>query len=412
MQLDPRLLLTFILTAGPCLWWIRRREAALRRREETISGLYALSVEAAGEASVNDLIVALERHLEQLFGASVQVVLHGEEPAVPLRVLAALALEQQRPVGRFTGTHPHASAMCIPLQVAGRPVGVMLLDEFSADFERRHGSRLRMLRVAAMHTAVCIEKARLTEEQSRQNLQVARDKLLSAVISSLSHDLRTPLAAILSTLASLRAVLHRPDKAELLIAGAETQVRRADAFIDNLMTVARLESGMLSAASEPILLADTVAGVLHTLQSRLAGREVRLQLPADLPLLCINAGLMHTLLLNVCDNACKYVPLGRLLIIRAYVADALLHIEIEDDGAGIPAEAAEAAFRKFSRLQHADRGPEGVGLGLYICRTLMRAYGGDMTVARGAEAGGACFRMSVPLRHTRPLPDPDDDDML
>ena len=398
-----------IPAATAVLLWVQHHMRVLRRREHTIAGLYAISVEAAGEASVNDLIVALERHLEQLFGASVQVVLHNEEAASGHGRLVQAAMEHKRPVGRFTSILPQADAMCLPLNVSGSSVGVMLLDRFAADFVRRHGRRFAMLRAAAMHAAVCIEKARLTEEHNAQKLQIARDKLLSAVISSLSHDLRTPLAGIAGTLSSLRAVLHDPQKAELMIAGAEAQIERADAFIDNLMVVARLESGLLQHESEPVLLDDAVSGVMHALHARLATRDVRLHLSPALPLLRINAGLLHTLLLNVFDNACKYVPHGRVLLLRAYVDDLSLHIEIEDDGAGIAPEAAEAAFGKFSRLKGNDRGLAGVGLGLYICRTLMRAYGGDMSVHQGAEAGGACFRMSLPLRHTVALPPLDDD---
>ncbi len=400
----------------PCLalaFYMHRRDALARRLEETVRSLYALSVEAGNAASVNNVIAAIEYRLEIALQASIQVILRHETPPIAWQSIMQAAIASRKATGRFTDTFIDAPILCMPMYTQNHSIGVLIVSDFLSSFVRNKTVKRRLLHVLSAHAAVCIEKTQLAEQKKEQQIHVARDQVLAAVVSSLSHDLKTPLAGIISTVASVKELPNEAaDQRNALLAGAETAARQLDIFLDNLMILTRIENGMLAETPEPLLLDDAFATVLQTLRTQTAGRSVRFEIAPNVPLLRMNAALLHSVLQNVCQNAYKYAPNGKMLIMRAFVDSEFLYIEIEDDGQGIAADKREDVFQKFCRLERGDRGPTGAGLGLYICRTLMRAHGGDMMVTQGTVLGGACFVMSIPLHHTQELPPMlDEDDM-
>jgi two-component system sensor histidine kinase KdpD len=227
------------------------------------------------------------------------------------------------------------------------------------------------------------------------------EELRSSLLSSVSHDLRTPLAAITGAVSALRDEATGTDaseRRELLDTVAE-EAGRLERLLANLLDMTRLESGGLEPKREWVPLEEIVGSALGRLETQLAGREVRTEIPAELPLAFGDPVLLEQLVLNLLENAVKHTPPGTPVEIRALAGDGVLELEVADRGPGLAPGDETRIFEKFQRGARA--GPGGVGLGLAICRGIAIAHGGSIH-AENRPGGGALFRLLLPLLEAPP----------
>ncbi|HTM45519.1 MAG TPA: ATP-binding protein [Polyangiaceae bacterium] len=240
-------------------------------------------------------------------------------------------------------------------------------------------------------------RIRRQEEEAKAALLKARaEEMRSSLLSAVSHDLRTPLAAITGAATTLRdesgASLSVSQRQDLLEAICE-EAERLERLVANLLDMTRLESGGLPVRREWIPLEELVGSALTRLEKQLAGREIKTDLPGNLPLLSVDPVLFEQVLLNLLENASKHTPAQRPIEIQAHIDAQWVIIEIADRGPGIPAGLEQRIFEKFFRASPS--GPAGVGLGLAICRGIVEAHGGTLR-AENRPGGGAVFRVALP----------------
>jgi two-component system sensor histidine kinase KdpD len=251
--------------------------------------------------------------------------------------------------------------------------------------------------------ALAMERATLSEETAKARREIEAEQLRSSLLSSVSHDLRTPLAVITgatSTLLEGAQTVSEVTRHDLLTTVLE-EAERLNRLIRNLLDMTRLESGAVKVKKEWLPLEELVGAALNRLDARLSGREVHVELPADLPLVPCDAVLIEQTLINLLENAAKYST--GAIDIGATVTSGELVVEIADRGPGVPPGQEKRVFEKFQRASH-EGNPDGVGLGLTICRAIVTAHGGRIWVTN-REGGGAAFRFALPMDgESPPLP--------
>jgi two-component system sensor histidine kinase KdpD len=232
---------------------------------------------------------------------------------------------------------------------------------------------------------------------------VETEFLRNVLLSGVSHELRTPLTAIAGAAGALvetRERLSAEAQNELLRTVVE-EANRMDRLINNLLDMTRLESGGLAVKKEWQPAAEVIGSALHRMEHRLHDRRVMTNVPADLPLVQIDAVLIEQVLMNLLDNAVEYTPTGSRITVTARQVEGAIEFEVADDGAGLPAGTEHRVFQKFFRAA-APANRRGIGLGLAICRGIVEAHGGKISAAN-APAGGAVFRFTIPLTGTPPF---------
>lgn len=249
----------------------------------------------------------------------------------------------------------------------------------------------------AAQAALAIEATQLGDEARQAQILREKEKLQSAVLNAISHDLRTPLVSITGALSSLRetaAVLAVEDQQELLD-GAILEADRMNRLVGNLLDMSRLEAGGLRLRREPYDLQEVIAVARAQLKTRLSGRELRIDLPDDLPLVNLDLILFAQVLVNLLENALKYSVEETPVEIRVWQESSEMVLEVADRGIGIPEADLPHIFEKFYRAQTAG-GHQGSGLGLSICQGIVEAHGGTIA-ARNRPGGGTCFIIRLPL---------------
>jgi len=261
--------------------------------------------------------------------------------------------------------------------------------------------QLDLVETLARLAASGLERVRLGGEAEQARVAVEAERLRSALLSSVSHDLRTPLAAITGAATSLiedeRGTL--PVRRELLETIHE-EADRLNRLVGNLLDMTRLESGGLTVHKEWTVLEEVIGSALNRLEPMLRGRLVEVRLPADLPLVPLDGVLMGQVFFNLLENAAKYTPGDSPIEIGARVSDGVVVIVVADRGPGIPPGNEDRVFDKFFRASDGSVA-RGTGLGLTICRGIVVAHGGTI-VAENRPGGGAVFRIGLPLEGAPP----------
>jgi two-component system sensor histidine kinase KdpD len=394
---------------------IRDQASSARSREQRTASLYGMTRELAGTPATNNLSAIAVRHLHEIFEAHVSVLLVGPDGALANVAVGDLAFapdEKERgvvdwvwghdkPAGLSTDTLPYASALYVPLREARGKVGV--LGVRPSDRRRFVDPEQRaLLDLFATQVASALERARLAEDAQRVQLQMHAEKLRSALLSSVSHDLRTPLAVITGA-ASTLVQTDRPLAPEVRQDLSETiheEAQRLNRLVQNLLDMTKITSGAMKVAKEWQPLEEVVGAVLNRMDERLRDRQVDVRLPKDLPLVPIDAVLIEQVLINLLENALKYSPPGSTLELSAKQEDNAVVVEVADRGPGVPAEHLDQIFEKFYRLPRERQGG-GAGLGLAICRGIIETHGG-MIWAEPREGRGAAFRFTIPIEGTPP----------
>jgi two-component system sensor histidine kinase KdpD len=354
---------------------IRDQADAAGARERNAARLYDASREIGLAYSREELLVSSMRHAREMFGADIAVVLRdGNEREEPLP----------------------AGAILVPLKGSRGPMAKLaLLREDPAPLDRQ--SRELFEAFAAL-VGSALERTALADEAQRATLRVETEQLRNALLSSVSHDLRTPLAVITGVTSTL---LERPprdeEKRQLLINTAHEEALRLNRLVRNLLDMTRLDAGALGVRKEPQSLEEVVGAALNRLDDRLRDRTVGTSLAEDLPLAPFDAVLIEQVFINLLENAAKYTPPGSPIHVAATVGEREIEIEVADRGGGVAPDDTERVFEKFYRGH--DREGGGVGLGLTICRGIVRAHGGRIWVQE-RPGGGASFRFTLPLDET------------
>lgn len=301
----------------------------------------------------------------------------------------------ERPAGRGTDRFPESQAYYLPLKTAHGMVGVLAV-------RPTHAGRLlspeqrRLLGALANQAALAIERAQLAVAAQRAQLLAATERLQSALLNSISHDLRTPLVSITGVLSSLEdeETPLEPQARRTLIETAREEAERLNRLVGNLLNMTRIEAGAIRIAWELEDVQDVIGSALEQLKSHVEGRQIRIDVPSDLPFVPMDVVLIVQVLVNVIDNALKYSPSDKPIDIRAWMAEGEVAIQVADRGIGIPSEDLGRVFDKFHRVQRPDN-VTGTGLGLSISKGLVEAHGGRIW-AENRPGGGTVFILTLP----------------
>ncbi|MBN1583431.1 MAG: sensor histidine kinase KdpD, partial [Anaerolineae bacterium] len=389
---------------------VRNQVESARRREIEASTLYALSRDLSAAEGLDSIVHAIVDNVGETFDRQVAVLLSASGGDADLQAhpqsasfvhdrsqveVATWVFRHERPAGRGTDTFSESQAYYLPLRTARGMVGVLGVKPV-------HPGRLlspeqrRLLEALANQAALATERAQLAEAAQRAQLLAATEKLQSALLNSISHDLRTPLVSITGVLSSLEdedAPLE-PQTRRALIETAREEAERLNRLVSNLLNMTRIEAGAVRIAWELEDVQDVIGSALEQLKSRMEGRQIRVDVPPDLPFVPMDFVLMVQVLVNVIDNALKYSPPETPIDIRAWMAEGEVTVQVADRGIGIPVDDLERVFDKFYRVQRPDN-VTGTGLGLAISKGFVEAHGGRIW-AENRMGGGAAFTIALP----------------
>jgi len=389
---------------------VRERTEAAGVREHHTAALYAVSRDLSIARDADAMIATAVRHIGEVLQAYAQVLLCDEfgqiiapqvppsgdqRPKVDLTVAQWVAAKRER-AGVGTRQFPAERARYLPLRGSGATIGALAVERADPA-----GALLpeqqRLLEAIADQLAFALERARMAELAHAAHLAAERASIRNTLLASISHDLRTPLSAIAgagSIVAQDDFVLDLYRRVTLgrLI---EDKARDMSDLLTNVLELVRLESGTDVLNRDWQALNELVGLSLGRHESRLAGWNVSTDIPADLPLLSLDANLMVQLLSNLLENAIKYTPPGTHIHISARREDTVVRLVVEDTGPGLGTGALEQLFERFTRGR-IECNTGGVGLGLTICRAVARLHGGDIRAA-ASPMGGARFEVTIPL---------------
>ncbi len=414
------MLLTALVISGFTLR-IREQAETARARERRTAALYALSRDLADCKTRADVVVTARRHLADAFECAMQVLAPGADDSLELlppvagepavdekeRGVADWVYRQGEMAGAGTATLPGASAWHLPLPGAGGVVGVLMVTaarpgQFELPVDRH------LLETFAVQLALALERMTLAERTQQARLEAEAERLRTSLLSSLSHDLRTPLGVITGAASSLRERgehLSPATRRELLDSVLE-EAERMNRLIRNLLDMIRLETGSLEVQKEWQPLEDTIGVALFRLDDRMREHPVEVKLAPDLPLVPIDAVLLEQVFINLLENAVKYTPTGTGVEITAEALPGAVRVTVADHGPGLPPGEEARIFEKFYRGAGAEPG-KGIGLGLTICRGIITAHGGRIW-AEAPPGGGTRIHFTLPLSGPAPPPIPEE----
>ncbi len=396
-------MLTIALVISTLTARIRQQAQSARLRESRTASLYLMSRELSSTLNLGDLITIGLRHVAEVFECKVAIYLPNFEGVLQVRRplegldagVAVWAFKNKQPAGLSTSTLPAANALYVPLFGAKAVIGVLAIrpsdiDRFLAP------EQLHLLETFGNQIAIALERAQLADDNERARLQVKAEQLRNSLLSSVSHDLRTPLATITGAASTIMegSTSLTVEKCRDMAAEIFHESERLNRLVGNLLDMTKVQSGNLKVRKEWCPIDEIIGAALSYVDDRLSGRQVRILIPSELPLIPVDSILIQQVLVNLLENALKYTPAGSELVLRASVSDQVAQIEVADRGSGIPPAHIEKIFEKFFREEASDR--TGVGLGLAICSGIVEAHGGKIWVENRA-GGGAVFKFTLPI---------------
>jgi two-component system sensor histidine kinase KdpD len=380
-------------------------------RARTTEQLYAFSRKLAATGTLDDVLWVMAHQTASMLKVRV-VVLLPTDNTLELRAgyppedtmdqadiaAATWTWEHNRPAGRGADTLPGAKRLFLPLRTGRGVIGVLGIDDDTTGPLLTPDQR-RLLGALSDQGALAVERVNLVEDVEKSRINLERDRLRAALLTSLSHDLRTPLASILGSAGALRELSQQLSEAEKsdLVATIIEESERLNQFIANLLDMTRLESGAVKPNSTSYDLRESVGAALKRANKILDGHVVKLEFSEDLPLVDIDPVLFEQVLFNLLDNAAKYADVGTEIHVRGFRADHNVCLQILDEGPGIPAEDLELIFERFYRVQKGDRVRAGTGLGLAISRGFIEAMHGTISAANRTDRKGAVLTIMLPV---------------
>ena len=390
---------------------VQRQATAARQRARTTEDLYLFAKKLAGTGTLDDVLWATAFQIASMLkvrvvlllpegdGIAVKAGYPPDDTLVDADIAAARwAWEHNLPAGRGADTLPGAKRLYVPLRTGRAAVGVIGLDN------DRQGPLLtpeqqRLLDALADQAALAIERIQLVADVDRAKLAAEADRLRSALLTSISHDLKTPLASIMGaagTLKDFAATLPEEDRVDLL-ASVIDESERLNRFIANLLDMTRIESGAMTPNAAPHYPGDVVGSALARAAKILGHHKADLRMPADLPMIKVDPVLFEQVLFNLLDNAAKYAPELSTITVKGWTDSGQLVLQVLDEGPGLPRDDLERVFDTFYRARKGDHVRAGTGLGLSICRGFVEAMGGTIVAGNRADRTGAVFTICLPI---------------
>ncbi|WP_206606671.1 DUF4118 domain-containing protein [Steroidobacter cummioxidans] len=412
---DAQYLVTFIVmlivavTMANLMTSVRRQIRATGERERRTALLYAMTRDLSATRGVANMSRVAVRHIAEIFDCQAVVLLpdaagrlrhpndvpiEGSFKSADLAV-AHWVFEQGRRAGLTSSDMPGTSAIYVPLAHDQQRFGVLAV--LPQNRRRLQApEQMRLLEAFAEQLGLAVERAGLSAAAEAGRVAAETESLRNTLLASISHDLRTPLAAIAgasSTLAERGRDLD-DDTRTSLARSIEAKAVEMSEIVSNVLDLMRFQSGQIELGRDAHALDDLIGSALGRVEERLRSHPVRIDLPNELPVLHVDGTLIVQALANIFDNAAKYTPAGAVVHIRARLADDRMMVEIEDEGPGFPIPDPEALFEKFRRGQ-GEGAVAGAGLGLAICRAIIEAHGGEIRAA-GRLGGGARVEFFLP----------------
>ncbi|MFL6662883.1 MAG: two-component system sensor histidine kinase KdpD [Rhizobacter sp.] len=375
-------------------------------REERVTALYEMSRDLSGALMAEQIAEIAARFLRSEFDARAALLVAGLDgrllPPVPLpdmpagvdAGIAQWAYDHAEAAGHGTNTLPASAMLYLPLKAPMRLRGVLAI-------EPKNPARLagpeqrRLLDTCASLLAISLERIHYVDVAQSSTLQIESERLRNSLLAAISHDLRTPLAALVGMAESLSLTDPPPAGPQARIAAAIREAAmRMSSLVDNLLDMARLQSGQVRLNRQWLPIEEVVGGALKAMGPALDAGRVRVSLPAELPLLHADAVLMERVLCNLLENALKYTPPGSPIGIGAGASSSVIRLTVDDRGPGLPRGREESIFQMFERGRR-ESATAGVGLGLAICRAIVEAHGGTIR-GESRPDGGARFTVELP----------------
>jgi two-component system, OmpR family, sensor histidine kinase KdpD len=380
-------------------------------RVRTVESLYAFSRKLAGVGTLDDVLWATAYQAALMLNVRV-VLLLPEDDTIAVKAgyppedrldeadLAAAnwAWQNNRAAGRGSDTLPGAKRLFLPMRTGRGAIGIVGIDSDKTGPLLTPDQR-RLLDALIDQSALAIERVHLVEDVERARRTIETDRLRSALLTSISHDLKTPLASVLGaagTLRDLSGALSDAEKVDL-IGTIIDESERLNRFIANLLDMTKLESGAIVPNTARHDLGEIVGSALRRASKMLARHHVELELVAGLPMLDLDAVLFEQVLFNILDNAAKYSPTGSTVRIQSWRDRDGVYLQVLDEGDGIPSAELEQIFDKFYRVEKGDQVRAGTGLGLAISRGFVEAMHGTITAANRTDRRGAVFSIRLPI---------------
>jgi len=402
---DPKSSLTFVamvvvtVTISALNERLRGQERRARETAFRAETLHRLNIELSGASEPAHLAAITTRHLESLFAAEVTVLLQTpgrslEHVAVNAQELehAERAWARRELVGQ---TVVSGTVLWVPLVGIHECLGVVGLRVARGfDKESKQG---QLLSACANQLATAIERAQLSSAVHRTQLEAETERLRSSLLSAVSHDLKTPLSSIIAAGTALATRRHElePEIVDQLIDGVVSESERLHRLIQNLLSITRLESPTIQLRPTPEAVEDILAAVLQRLETRLGTGRVSAELDAELPLVLVEPMLIEQVLANLLENAVSYAGPEAKIQVAAHTQHGNLVVQVLDDGPGIAESERLKVFEKFYRGRHSTKSDGGAGLGLTICRAIIRAHNGRIAV-RERPGGGTLVEFTLP----------------
>jgi two-component system, OmpR family, sensor histidine kinase KdpD len=402
---------------------IRGQTDAARQRELRTTTLYALSKELASAGTIEQVARQARNHLKGILQNQVVVLLTDAEGRLSHApnsndetllstlqnqdgAVAQWVYEHNQMAGFGTDTLPSSRWLFVPLPGSSTCLGVIGLQPQNQ--RALSPEQMQMLTTLAVLIAGALDRILLTDKVRRTQVEVEAEKMRGTLLSSVSHDLRTPLTTIIGaaeTLAESEQTLTAPVRKELLET-ITSEAERINHLVGNLLDMTRLESGQTTLQKEWLPVEEVIGAALQRSAKILNRHKVKLHLPAVLPMLHADSLLIEQVLVNLLENAAKYSPADSQIEISARAETSELIIDVADRGPGVPDNQRQRIFEKFVRGRDT-RGTPGVGLGLAICREIMAVHGGRIGVEE-RPGGGAIFRIALPREPEPPITEEDD----
>jgi two-component system sensor histidine kinase KdpD len=404
-------------------WRVREQADRAQQRERRTAALYHLSRELAHVEGRERLSAIAIRHLSEVFSCQAVILVPDDQGTLmppstgrhtfaldqKERGIAQWAFEHRQRAGLGTNTLPGAKALYLPLIAAAKTIGVVGLLPGLAT-EPFTPEQIHALESFANQTAMALERAFLAEETQRALLKIETEALRNTLLSSVSHDLRTPLAAITgagTTLLQSEKLLDAENRKELVQTIVE-ESEHLNRIIRNVLDMTRLESGGIKINREWQSLEEIVGAVTNRMAGQFQTHPLHIRLPADLPLIPCDELLIEQVMRNLLENALKYAPRGTDITLSARIKNQEVLVTVADRGPGVSPDESERIFEKFVRGKHVGG---GAGLGLAICQGIVAAHGGRIWVGNLPQDGCA-FTFTLPISQEPPSIEEESDENL
>lgn len=406
------IMLLVMLIIGHFAVLSRRQTEAARLAEQHTATLHRLSRQLASTRGVDKLLDVAVQHVEKVFDSEafalmpdgrhlkIRGAIHAQYNLNAKELgVAQWVFDLGQMAGLGTDTLPFSEAIYVPLRASQETIGVLRVRPKQKK-RLLTPEQMHLLEACANQIALAIEVDRFQEKTKQSELQTETDRVRNALLQSVSHDLRTPLAAIIGSASTLVEMGKELDRSRIKKIGADiyNESEQLSRLINNLLQMTYLEAESVKLEKELYSLSNIVNLVIDALSKKVASKPIKINIPSDLPKVPLDRILLEEVFINLIDNAIKFTPKDSPIEIFAEVKDDKVLVSVGDKGPGIMPDEVNLLFEKFyrGRMLESER---GLGLGLAICRSIIKAHGGEIWAENRAD-GGAMFHFTLPLHLT------------